>query len=28
MLVYFALCYPVARGIDRVYRRIAHLGSS
>jgi His/Glu/Gln/Arg/opine family amino acid ABC transporter permease subunit len=27
-LVYFALCYPVARGIDRVYRRIAHLGSS
>jgi polar amino acid transport system permease protein len=28
MLVYFLLCYPVARGIDRVYRRLAHLGSS
>jgi His/Glu/Gln/Arg/opine family amino acid ABC transporter permease subunit len=28
MLVYFALCYPMARGIDRFYRRIAHLGSS
>jgi polar amino acid transport system permease protein len=28
MLVYFLLCYPVARGVDRVYRRVAHLGSS
>jgi polar amino acid transport system permease protein len=28
MIVYFALCYPVARGVDHIYRRIAHLGSS
>jgi polar amino acid transport system permease protein len=28
MIVYFLLCYPVARGIDRIYRHIAHLGSS
>jgi polar amino acid transport system permease protein len=28
MLVYFALCYPIARGVDRLYRRVAHLGSS
>jgi polar amino acid transport system permease protein len=28
MIVYFLLCYPVARGIDRLYRRVAHLGSS
>ena len=28
MLAYFALCYPVARGVDRLYRRVAHLGSS
>src|SRR5215207_6221075 len=28
MIAYFLLCYPVARGIDRLYRRIAHLGSS
>lgn len=28
MIVYFLLCYPVARGVDRVYRRVAHLGSS
>ncbi len=28
MLVYFALCYPIARGIDRLYGRVAHLGSS
>ncbi len=28
MLVYFALCYPIARGVDRLYRRLAHLGSS
>ena len=28
MLVYFLLCYPVARGVDLIYRRVAHLGSS
>lgn len=28
MLAYFLLCYPVARGVDRVYRRLAHLGAS
>ncbi|QIG48470.1 amino acid ABC transporter permease [Nordella sp. HKS 07] len=28
MLAYFVLCYPVARGVDRLYRRLAHLGSS
>lgn len=28
MIVYFLLCYPVARGIDRLYRRVAHLGAS
>ena len=28
MLVYFLLCYPVARVIERIYRRVAHLGSS
>jgi polar amino acid transport system permease protein len=28
MLAYFVLCYPVARGIDHIYRRLAHLGSS
>jgi polar amino acid transport system permease protein len=28
MIVYFLLCYPVARGVDRLYRRVAHLGSS
>jgi polar amino acid transport system permease protein len=28
MLVYFLLCFPVARGVDRLYRRLAHLGSS
>jgi His/Glu/Gln/Arg/opine family amino acid ABC transporter permease subunit len=28
MLVYFLLCFPVARGVDRIYRRLAHLGSS
>jgi polar amino acid transport system permease protein len=28
MFVYFALCFPVARGVDRLYRRIGHLGSS
>ena len=28
MLAYFLLCFPVARGVDRIYRRFAHLGSS
>jgi polar amino acid transport system permease protein len=28
MLCYFILCYPIARGVDRLYRRLAHLGSS
>jgi polar amino acid transport system permease protein len=28
MLVYFVLLFPVTRGVDRVYRRIAHLGRS
>ena len=28
MLVYFLLCYPVARAVDRLYRRVTHLGSS
>lgn len=28
MLVYFCILYPVTRGIDRIYRRIAHLGRS
>ena len=28
MLVYFLLCFPVARGVDMIYRRVAHLGSS
>jgi polar amino acid transport system permease protein len=28
MLAYFVLCYPVARGVDFIYRRLAHLGSS
>jgi polar amino acid transport system permease protein len=28
MIVYFLLCYPVARGFERIYRRLAHLGSS
>jgi His/Glu/Gln/Arg/opine family amino acid ABC transporter permease subunit len=28
MIAYFFLCYPVARGVDWVYRRISHLGSS
>jgi polar amino acid transport system permease protein len=28
LIVYFLLCYPVARGVDRLYRRVAHLGSS
>jgi polar amino acid transport system permease protein len=28
MLVYFCLCYPVARGVDWIYRRFAPLGAS
>jgi polar amino acid transport system permease protein len=28
MLVYFLLLYPVTRGVDRIYRRVAHLGRS
>jgi polar amino acid transport system permease protein len=28
MLVYFLLCYPVARGVEHIYRRLAHLGAS
>jgi len=28
MIVYFLLCYPVARAVDRIYRRLGHLGSS
>ena len=28
MLVYFLILFPVTRGVDRVYRRIAHLGRS
>ena len=28
MLVYFLICYPTARIIDRIYRRLAPLGAS
>ena len=28
MLLYFLMLFPVTRGIDRVYRRVAHLGRS
>ena len=28
MLIYFLICYPTARLIDRVYRRLAPLGAS
>ena len=28
MLVYFILLFPVTRGVDRIYRRVAHLGRS
>jgi polar amino acid transport system permease protein len=28
MGLYFLLCYPVARGVDALYRRVAHLGAS
>jgi len=28
MLVYFVLLFPVTRGVDVFYRRVAHLGRS
>ena len=28
MIVYFLMCYPLARGIDRLYRRLAPRGAS
>ena len=28
MLMYFLLLFPVTRGVDRIYRRVAHLGRS
>jgi polar amino acid transport system permease protein len=28
MLVYFVILFPVTRGVDMVYRRVAHLGRS
>ncbi|MDQ6619536.1 MAG: amino acid ABC transporter permease [Pseudomonadota bacterium] len=28
MLLYFAMLFPVTRGVDRLYRRVAHLGRS
>ena len=28
MVVYFVILYPVTRGVDRIYRRVAHLGRS
>ncbi|MGE4247711.1 MAG: amino acid ABC transporter permease [Parvibaculaceae bacterium] len=28
MIVYFLICYPVARGVDALYRRVSHLGAS
>ena len=28
MLVYFLMLFPVTRGVDRLYRRVAHLGRS
>lgn len=28
MLIYFLLLFPVTRGVDRIYRRVAHLGRS
>jgi His/Glu/Gln/Arg/opine family amino acid ABC transporter permease subunit len=28
LIIYFILCWPVARGIDRIYRRLAPLGAS
>ena len=28
MIVFFLICYPVARGVDHIYRRLAYLGAS
>lgn len=28
MIVYFLVLYPLARGVDAIYRRVAHLGAS
>jgi polar amino acid transport system permease protein len=28
LIVYFVLSWPVARGVDHIYRRVAHLGAS
>jgi His/Glu/Gln/Arg/opine family amino acid ABC transporter permease subunit len=28
MVVYFLICYPIARLVDGLYRRLAHLGAS
>lgn len=28
MIVYFLICYPIARGVDSIYRRLAPLGAS
>ena len=28
LVIYFLLSWPVARGVDFLYRRVAHLGSS
>jgi polar amino acid transport system permease protein len=28
MGLYFLMCYPLARGVDALYRRLAHLGAS
>ena len=28
MLVYFVILFPVTRGVDRLYQRVAHLGRS
>jgi polar amino acid transport system permease protein len=28
MIVFFLLCYPIARGVDRLYQRLAPLGAS
>jgi polar amino acid transport system permease protein len=28
MVVFFLISYPIARGVDHIYRRLAHLGAS
>jgi polar amino acid transport system permease protein len=28
MVAYFVILFPVTRGIDRLYHRVAHLGRS